>query len=440
MAVSAPVFLTTSNLFCLFLLSTAVTAHGNTTSYNLNTVYGDQNVTYNVTDDYTTTQPTEFDSTTPTTSNYSSTDEPVQPTTPAEPLPVTRRLLPPVTEVGSVCPCDIDTDVCDINCCCDRTCSEEVALFTGCSVDYNYLLEIIMGIAEVRNYKIAVGKKQLCSIDVATYLLGRTVDGFSELKSSVRNKTNYDVFCIQSQNRVDGLSHPSPALPTESNFDSLFKEFTSFIFGSEENGGLCGDVMVTAGESGQRGMFWLPGPCITADCMDTSPAVFLKDQSSWCSRHVVLQQDCVSLPALRMDTYTDIRLFAVASVVLQSVDGTQTALKINGGEHLNPVLLNSTFCANVVLKVAYVTKYNPAGEIVNVTVSLVLGFVRKAALRLEQEFHITFVQENGEETAVHYSGNPGYVVGLPLVSGTRTAEYPLPAWTLDFPPLDLPTV
>lgn len=42
----------------------------------------------------------------------------------------------------------------------------------------------------------------------------------------------------------------------------------------------------------------------------------------------------------------------VASVVLQSVDGTQTALKVNGEEHLNPVLLNSTFCANVVLKVS----------------------------------------------------------------------------------------
>lgn len=37
-------------------------------------------------------------------------------------------------------------------------------------------------------------------------------------------------------------------------------------------------------------------------------------------------------------------------------------------------------------------KYNPAGEIVNVTVSLVLGFVREAALHLEQEFHVTFVQ------------------------------------------------
>lgn len=29
-----------------------------------------------------------------------------------------------------------------------------------------------------------------------------------------------------------------------------------------------------------------------------------------------------------------------------------------------------------------------------------------------------------EEITVHYSGNPGYVIGLPLASGTRTVEYP----------------
>lgn len=43
---------------------------------------------------------------------------------------------------------------------------------------------------------------------------------------------------------------------------------------------------------------------------------------------------------------------------------------------------------------------------------------------------VSIKQEDGEEVAVQYSGNPGYVVGLPLVSGTRTAEYPLPVWML----------
>lgn len=47
-------------------------------------------------------------------------------------------------------------------------------------------------------------------------------------------------------------------------------------------------------------------------------------------------------------------------------------------------------------------------------------------------------QEDGDEVAIHYSGNPGYVVGLPLVSGTRTAEYLLLALKLDFPHLPSP--
>lgn len=37
-------------------------------------------------------------------------------------------------------------------------------------------------------------------------------------------------------------------------------------------------------------------------------------------------------------------------------------------------------------------KYSPAGQIVSVMASLVLGFVGETALPLEQEFHITFVQ------------------------------------------------
>uniref|UniRef100_UPI0037E71082 tectonic-1 n=1 Tax=Semicossyphus pulcher TaxID=241346 RepID=UPI0037E71082 len=427
MAASASVLC--SNLFSLFLLFTAVTTNENTTSNNLNTtVFGDKNVTYDAVENYTTTQPTEFESTTSTPS-YSSTEEPVQPTLPAEPLPVNGRLLTPVTNVGRLCPCDEHQGVCDINCCCDRECSEEVALFTSCSVD-----------------TVRSGNKQLCSRDVASYSLRSKIDGYSEIQSSVKKETNYDVLCIQSQNRVDGFSHPSPALPTDRNFDSLFKRFTSFLFNSEENsvesssaelqassGYQYGDMMVTAAQSGQRGTFMLPAPGVTADCVD-SPAAFLKDQSSRCSRQVVLDEDCSGLLALSMNTYTNIQLLSgkdtdaavvpveVASVVLQSVDGTQTELHVGAGENFNPVLLNPTLCANVALKVVYIMKYSPAGEIVNVSVSLVLGFVSDAVLNLEQEFHIMFLQEESEEAAVHYSGNPGYVAGLPLVSGTRTAD------------------
>ncbi|XP_071398036.1 tectonic-1-like [Centroberyx affinis] len=379
-------------------------------------------------DNFTTLQP-ELDSTTPT-HGYSTTKDPVQPSLSTDPLPLSGRLLSPVTDVGRLCPCDEQRELCDINCCCDRDCSEEVALFTGCTVH------------------TVSGNKQLCSPVTAHYSLGSTVDGFSELHSSVQKEMNYDIFCIQSHNRVGGLSYASPALPTASNFDSLFNQFANYIFGSGKNSGnlstaekqassgyLYGDVIATAGENGERGILWLPAPGVTAYCVDLSPAAFLQEQSSRCSRRLVLDRDCSSLPALSMLTYTNIQLLAgknkdaavvaveVASVVQQSLDGTQTEVKLNGGEDLNPVLLSPGLCANVVLQVGFVVKYNPAGEIVNVTASLVLGFVRGDALPLEQEFRIAFVQvEVGAEVAVHYSGNPGYVVGLPLVSGKRTAD------------------
>lgn len=43
----------------------------------------------------------------------------------------------------------------------------------------------------------------------------------------------------------------------------------------------------------------------------------------------------------------------VVSVRLQSNVGTQTELKVTGGQSLRPVLLNPTLCGNVVLKVSH---------------------------------------------------------------------------------------
>lgn len=340
------------------------------------------------------------------------------------PLPVSGGVPTPATKVGHVCPCDQHTDVCDSNCCCDPACGDQVAVFTGCSL-------------------ISVSaNKQLCRRDVAFYSLGTTKGGYAKLQSSVQRDTSSDLFCIWSQNRVDGLSHPSPNIPTDDSFDLIFHKSTSFVFSSEESGGQAsapkasafsgyqhGDIMVTTAGSGERGQLRLPTPSVSAHCVDASPAAFLVDQSNRCSRHVVLQRDCMALPALNMDSFTSIQVLAgrnnnavpteVTSVVLQSVEGTQARLDPTAEENLRPVLLNSTLCANVVLKVAYVIKYTPAGDIVAVTLSLVIGFIRESALLLQQQFQIAFVQE---DMTVHYGGNPGYVAGLPLVSGTMTAD------------------
>ncbi|XP_008417949.1 tectonic-1 isoform X2 [Poecilia reticulata] len=350
-----------------------------------------------------------------------------------QPLPDSGSLPLSVVGADRLCPCDENTAVCDMNCCCDRECNmDDVALFTSCTF------------TAVRS-----GSKQLCSQDVAGYSLTTGVYGYLELQSSVQREINYNIFCVWSQNRFDGLSHPSPSLPTAGNFDSLFSQFVNFIFDSEGvdeglpaevqalSGYQFGDVLATAEPSGQKGIFYLPAPGVTADCVNSSPAVFLKDQTSRCSQRLALDGDCSSLQALRMDTYTNVQLLAgrnadaavvhvdVASVILQSIKGAQTELTVSNGENLLPVLTTSSGCANMVLKAVYVIKYNSSGELVNARVSLVLGFVNTSRTHnsLQQEFQVIF-QADGGEPAVYYSGNPGYVVGMPLMSGDRATEYP----------------
>ncbi|XP_061582427.1 tectonic-1-like [Cololabis saira] len=420
----------------LFVVVALISAE-NTTSSDLNsTTPSERNSTEEITL-YETTTETELTTTTPTdgspeetsrpgeTVRAGDTSSPEEPVLPAEPLPVSGSLLTAVTKVDSLCPCDELQDVCDINCCCDRECNEEVSLFTSCSVT-----AVRAGV-------------QLCSHQVASYSLQSREDGYAELQSSVQQEKNSHVFCIHSYNRVDGLSHPSPALPTDSNFESVLNQFSSFMFGWGSSvqppaelqaaaGYQYGDVLLTAGGRGQRGTFYLPSPGITAACVNNSPAAFLKDQHSRCSQQVVVGRDCSSLPALSTDTYTNIQLLSgktpdallvpveVSSLVLQSLDGTQTETSSSGGI-LRPALLNPTLCTNVVLKVEYVIRYSSAGEVVKATVSLVLGSIRAARVTLQQEFHVTYVQEDAE-FPVRSSGSPGYVVGLPLVSGARTTD------------------
>ncbi|KAL0182098.1 hypothetical protein M9458_021473, partial [Cirrhinus mrigala] len=54
--------------------------------------------------------------------------------TAAQPLPLSGVLPSPVTEVSQMCPCNLQNGQCDINCCCDPDCTEELALFTDCTV------------------------------------------------------------------------------------------------------------------------------------------------------------------------------------------------------------------------------------------------------------------------------------------------------------------
>ncbi|CAL8340867.1 unnamed protein product [Lota lota] len=372
----------------------------------------------------------EFSDTTQST-GYTTHQHPVTTGSPnvpsAEPLPLSGRLPAGVQEVARLCPCDEQSNVCDIGCCCDQECGEELALFTSCSIS---------GVRQVT---------PLCQRDVVHYSLGKTGEGFSMLDTFIQKYVSADIFCIQSQNYVESLSYTLPAVPTDRNFDSLFKEFDDLpsSLGSERvvsssPGYQYGDVIETLGTNGERRILQFPAAAVNTNCLDTNPAAFLKQQISRCTVSVVVDRDCTTLQALQMHTYTGIHVLSlrvdwpcfemvamvVTSASLKSLEDTLSPVELGPAMTLEPTLVNPTLCLNVVQQVAVVVKYNPAGEIVGVSATLVLGPVRGIALSLEQEFQITFVQEENSK-AIQRSGNPGYVTGLPVISGTRTAEYPL---------------
>ncbi|KAJ7983857.1 hypothetical protein DPEC_G00370550 [Dallia pectoralis] len=113
----------------------------------------------------------------------------------------------------------LQMDQCDPNCCCDPECSEELVLFTSCTVE------------------TVSGEPRLCSQDVTTYSISETVDGYAQVRTSVQKQVNQDVLCIHSTNYQASLSLVTPEVPTVWNFDGLNQRFLQFWFGSSSDGG-----------------------------------------------------------------------------------------------------------------------------------------------------------------------------------------------------------
>ncbi|KAM9834733.1 uncharacterized protein tctn1 isoform X4 [Syngnathus typhle] len=300
--------------FCcvyMVLFSAVVASKENFTGYDVNlTAITNRNLSHDESLDnsaFALPQTTDVDSFT-SNSSYKATEVPNRQLFNIEVLqPVSGHLLTPTIDVGNVCSCDELEDLCDINCCCDKECSQELALFTGCTM------------------LTLSGNNQFCSHATASYALQYTVEGYSQLQSFVQQEMYHDSFCIQSHNRLAGFHFPAPTLPLARNFDSLFTQFNKFAFSSLENNDMStnilaelqkfyqyGDAIMSAKENGKSGFLYLPSSSISVDCVDQSPVAFLVDRQSRCSRRVDLKEDCSSRPSISIDTYTNINLYAVS--------------------------------------------------------------------------------------------------------------------------------
>ncbi|NXP25490.1 TECT1 protein, partial [Scytalopus superciliaris] len=337
----------------------------------------------------------------------------------------------PVTDVARLCVCDLLVARCDANCCCDPDCSpEEFSLFTSCSVP------------------VVVGDSHLCRQKAAVYSLDVEANPPERIFQLI-DQVNPSIFCIHATNYKQALHLRPPEMPTPENFDRLLDEFGSAAFSAEPEGwGVAteapGPPDANETRSYQYGapiqtedaFLRLPSPVVSSWCSDANPAGFLVNQATKCIRSVSVEK-CDSIQGLSMLFYINSSILAVPkssqmvnvtvqSIVVQSLDGTRTLLE--GADGLRLPLALDELCLNIVLGVSYHITYTDTGAIIEAAAAFVLGAISKEALSVQQSFQISFTQANTKP--VPLSGNPGYVVGLPVRAGFRPQGYPFLAGLL----------
>ncbi|NXB99084.1 TECT1 protein, partial [Orthonyx spaldingii] len=331
----------------------------------------------------------------------------------------------PVTDVAQLCVCDLLVAQCDANCCCDPDCSAgDFSLFTTCSVP------------------VVTGDSKLCSQKAAVYSLDVEADPPERIFKLI-DQVNPSIFCIHATNYEQALYLKSPEIPTPENFDRLLAKFGGASFSAEPDSWSLGaeapnppDANEThryefgAPVQTENAFLRLPSPVVSSWCSDANPAGFLVNQATKCIRSVSVEK-CDSIQALSMLFYINSSILAVPkssqmvnitvqSIVVQSLGGTRTSL--NSSDVLRLPMVLDELCINAVLGVNYHITHTDTGEIIEAAAAFVLGAISKETLSIEQSFEISFTQENAQP--VPLSGNPGYVVGLPVRAGFRPQGYP----------------
>ncbi|XP_007529091.1 tectonic-1 [Erinaceus europaeus] len=339
--------------------------------------------------------------------------------TPRNPRPSSDPRPTPVTDVADLCVCDLSPAQCDVNCCCDPDCSStDFSVFSACSVP------------------VVTGDSQFCSQKAAIYSLNFTAHPPQRVFKLI-DQINPSIFCIHTTNYKPALSFINPEMPDENNFDKLMKISSGFSLNVEDVSfkNKLNAPKTTKYEYGvplrtsDSTFLRFPSPLMTSLCTDNNPAAFLVDQAVKCTRRINLEQ-CEEIEALGMAYYSSPKILrmpnstmqhvsiTVQSIIIQSLNKTLT--RQEDTVILKQALVEDAdmmICTNVVLEVKYSLTYTDAGEIIKADLSLLLGTVSSAEVPVQQKFEIHFIQQMSKP--VPLSGNPGYVVGLPLAAGFR---------------------
>ncbi|XP_032803226.1 tectonic-2-like isoform X2 [Petromyzon marinus] len=299
----------------------------------------------------------------------------------------------------SMCPCDLTQKACDVGCCCDHTCTmENGRMLSSC------LPGVFGGL-------VSPPFEHLCS------------------EQQARNAPDWFPFlCVQSpaaNSPMLGLFHTdSPVLMTRDALQTKLGQIpASPSFAKERTGQAnapCSSTNVHMEQGSptcraQNRLLTLPRATLAGHCLQKAPISFLKDVTSRCVLGP-LQLLCTNSDLHSIDAYS------------KDVDNKTCFLSVLGASmqlaerECLPTYQLDKMCINAVVAVTYeVTWKNFSVYHVHAKITLANVSLTNNA-PLVQEFSVQFINPVNGLQITPRSGNPGYLVGKPLLTSVKNGS------------------
>ncbi|KAL2769525.1 tectonic-3 isoform a precursor [Daubentonia madagascariensis] len=312
-----------------------------------------------------------------------------------------------------ICVCDLTPGACDINCCCDRDC---------------YLLHP----RTVFSFCLPGSVRSSSWVCVDNSLIFRSNSPFPS--RVFMDSNGIGQFCVHVNNSK--LNYFQKLLKVNAtNFQALATEFG-------------GESFTSAFQTQSPSAFYRAGdPILTyfpqwsvisllrqpagvgagGLCAESNPAGFLESKSTTCTRFFKnLASSCTSDSALNAASYYDFTVLKVPRG-MADLQNLEFQVPITFVSHAGPPVLAGNTCQNVVSQVIYEIQTNGTFGIQKVSVSFgQTNLTVEPSPSLQQHFIIHFRAFQQSATASltgPRSGNPGYIVGRPLLALTGDISY-----------------
>ncbi|XP_075686911.1 tectonic-3 [Rhinoderma darwinii] len=300
----------------------------------------------------------------------------------------------------TICTCDLSPGSCDINCCCDTDCStsDPTNVFSFC----------LPGSTKAESWAC-----------IYNWLIFRNNTPYT---TTLLGTAPADLFCVSSADA--SLNYfVTPQKVDAANFATLSDPYRGASFSPASAGApafssfyRAGDPVLTVSTSGVLGVLRQPAATGAQNrCSDNNPAKFLQNNITSCVR--VLRNvtgGCETERSLSPPFYhQDI---AVLRVPADATDQNARRIPITSSVTDVPVLRGDV-CNNVVTQVIYTVLYNGTQGVTSVSVDFTLSNVSAASAVISQTFSVLYKPVSSASSSVQSrSGNPGYLVGLPVLS------------------------